>query len=187
MKIALTGRMRVGKDALAEYAIEKYGFTRFAFGDGIKESCFKMFPDKMKKGKNRSILQKFGQLMRYEFDENVWINYCFNQINADAKKRKESKFSTLNAIITDLRQPNEYQKCKEEGFVIIKVHTDDDIRLERMNAKGDNFTMDDLQHDTESHIDGFYADYIIYNNGTIEEMIGQFNEIMSELANVNFK
>jgi dephospho-CoA kinase len=51
MKIALCGKMRGGKDTIAEYAFLKYGFSRFAFGDGIREVCRLLFPEQMKNGK----------------------------------------------------------------------------------------------------------------------------------------
>lgn len=177
IKIALTSKMRAGKDTIAQYAIDNYGFTRFAFGDGIRETCKKLFPDQMKGGKNRHLLQKLGQTMRYKFDENVWVNYCFREIEAEKTRRY------ISPIITDLRQPNEYTKCKEENFIIIKVETNDEIRLQRMNENGDNFTLDDLNHETEQYINSFEYDYLIKNNDSLEEVYKQFDLIMSEIIN----
>ncbi|MDT2278152.1 hypothetical protein [Paenibacillus larvae] len=35
--IALTGKLRAGKDTVAEYLMERYGYARYAFGDGVKD------------------------------------------------------------------------------------------------------------------------------------------------------
>lgn len=185
--IALVGKMRSGKDTIAEYAIWEYGFTRFAFGDGIRKVCRELFPDQMKDGaKPRSLLQGIGQDMR-KYDPDIWVNLCFNEINREENTRNKLKLNNLMAIITDLRQPNEYARCKKEGFIMIKVETSDEVRLQRMNAKGDNFTPEDLNHETEQHIDTYEFDYIIRNNGYVEEAYLQFDEIMRNLNESNIE
>lgn len=174
IKIALAGRMRSGKDSIGFHAIENYNFTRFAFGDGIRELCKTYFPELVVEGsKPRQLYQNIGEYMR-KFNPDVWVNYCFNQMKeSDAK----------NFILTDLRQPQEMKRCKQEGFKIIKIHTDDEIRLQRMNEKGDKFTLADLEHETEQYVDTFEYDYIINNNGSIEEAYQQFDEIMEDILN----
>jgi dephospho-CoA kinase len=172
LKVALIGKMRSGKDTLADYVIEEYGFTQFAFGDGIREICRILFPEQMKEGnKPRSLLQGVGQKMR-QIDNDVWVNKCFNEIEAEK--------GILNPIITDLRQPNEYKRCKDEGYIMIRVYCDDEIRIKRILEKNDKFDLKDLQHETELHIDTFEYDYIINNNGNLEDSYKQFDEIIKQ-------
>lgn len=182
MQIALFGKMRSGKDAIAEYAIQEYDFYRFAFGDGIRKLCNEYFPELVSNGKKpRQLYQGVGQDLR-KYSPDIWVNKCFSEIE---NKRVDYAMVTgedgLKPIITDLRQPNEYKRCKEKGFTFIKVHADDKIRLQRMNEKGDSFALEDLNHETESHIDTFEYDYIITNNGSFEYAIHQFNQIYEEL------
>lgn len=185
MKVALVGKMRSGKDTIAEYAEEKYDFTRFAFGDGIREVARMLFPDQMKNGnKPRSLLQGIGQTMR-QFDNNVWVNKCFNIINGEIDFHGIFN-DGFRPIITDLRQPNEFAKCKEEGFITIKVHCDDEIRIKRILEKNDNFDKKDLEHETEMHIDAYNCDFIIHNNGSLEDLYRQFDNIVREI-NLNEK
>lgn len=173
MQIALLGKMRSGKDTIAEYAIEKYDYTRFAFGDGIREVCHTLFPEQMKNGnKPRSLLQSVGQLMR-QLDNDVWVNKCFKEIY-------ESRLE-INPIITDLRQPNEYKRCFNEGYTFIKVQCDEEIRIKRILEKNDNFDMNDLKHETEMYIDTYEYDFLIENNGSLEDLYRQFDEIMSTI------
>lgn len=178
MKIVLIGKMRSGKDTVADYAVEKYGFTRFAFGDGIRKVCRILFPEQMKNGnKPRSLLQNVGQSMR-KIDNDVWVKYCFNEIE------ESSQTVILNPIITDLRQPNEYQKCRKENYTIIKVSCDEETRLKRILEKNDSFKMEDLNHETELHIDTYEYDYLITNNGSLVELYEQFDEIVKNEINI---
>jgi dephospho-CoA kinase len=168
VRLGFVGKAAVGKDALANYAAELYGFRRFAFADALKKYDKELFGET--KGKNRKRLQDFGQFCR-TIDPLVWVNQLDKQL----------KQSDGNAIITDIRQWNELEYCKQNGFVIIKVVADDEIRLERMNERGDNFTLEDLQHKTETEMDEFPYDYLIENNGTFNATTMQFDYIIRDL------
>lgn len=181
LKIALTGKMRSGKDSLAEYAIERYGFRRFAFGDALKRHFHHIFAGYIIGGKPREYYQKFGQQMR-GYVPNIWVSKCFDAIvDASNEYQYVYKGVPFQPIITDLRQPNEYERCRAEGYTIIGVICDETTRIERIKAKGDAFNIDDLRHETESHVDTFDCDYYVSNNGTVGEMKAQFDKIMSEL------
>ncbi|MGG0667819.1 hypothetical protein ABE073_04735 [Lederbergia citrisecunda] len=170
-KIVLIGKMRSGKDTLAEYAIDKYGYKRFAFGDGIRSVAQILFPEEMSNGKPRALLQGIGQLMR-SLDENVWVKNCFHRISIE---------KDVIPIITDLRQPNEYIKCKEEGYISIKVECDEDIRLQRILSENDSFNLNDLKHETEMHIDTYDCDYVIKNDKGLEHLYSQFDAVMTNI------
>ena len=43
MIIALGGKKGSGKDTLANYLVDKYNFTRYAFGDPVKLVCKELF------------------------------------------------------------------------------------------------------------------------------------------------
>ncbi len=164
--------MRSGKDSVAEYLIKKYGFTRFAFGDGIRSVCRDLFPEQLANvQKPRSLLQGVGQAMRM-FNPNVWINKCF----------KEIKEHYGDIIITDLRQPNELNAVKLDGFYVIRVSSPDEVRIQRMNAAGDNFTLDELNHETERHIDSMDVDFEIHNDGDLDHLHNQIEIILKQMT-----
>ncbi|WP_254915720.1 hypothetical protein [Bacillus thuringiensis] len=101
--------------------------------------------------------------------------YCFedslNKVNHKSK-----------VLVNGVRQPNEYQRLRDEGFVIIRVNASDDLCIGRAKEAGDVFTEADLEHETESHIDTFKVDYEINNIGTIGEMYDQFDEVMRDIG-----
>lgn len=170
VKLALTGKMRSGKDTIAEYLIRKYNFKRFAFGDGIRNVCKEMFPEIVAQGKPRWLYQGVGQDFR-KYDPDVWVKWLFWEM-------EQNPYPWI--VVTDLRQPNEYDALVEAGFIIIKVHCSTSIRIERMKASGDNFNPEDLNHETEQHIDSFRPHFEIDNSGTIADLITEV-EIVREI------
>ena len=158
--IALTGKMRSGKDTVAQqlalqFRKERFHVNKIAFGDALKVKAKELYPEEfVDDNKPRELYQWLGQTLR-ERNEDVWVNQVAQQINNINKDSKEWGYNPQVHIITDLRQPNEYQFCKDNNFIIIKVECDDVARINRMNALGDNYTPTDLHHDTETHIDSF--------------------------------
>ncbi|MDT3698601.1 MAG: hypothetical protein RO469_04165 [Thermincola sp.] len=112
VKLALTGKMRSGKDTIAEYLIRQYNFKRFAFGDGIRKVCSEMFPEIVAQGKPRWLYQGIGQDLR-KYDPDVWVKWLFREM-------ERNPYPWI--VVTDLRQPNENDALVEAGFIIIKVH-----------------------------------------------------------------
>ncbi|PFJ29322.1 hypothetical protein CN964_29835 [Bacillus cereus] len=181
-KIAITGKARSGKTELSHYAWMLYGFKEFDFSAVLKDEFHRLFPNIPRDPKPRAYYQKFGQWLR-EIDPDIWVKmtmekvheYCFE----DALNKTNHKPKVL---VNGVRQPNEYQRLRDEGFVFIRVSASDDLRIGRAYNVGDVFTEEDLSHETESHIDAFEVDYEINNVGSIGEMYNQFDVIMRELG-----
>lgn len=186
VRIALTGKMRSGKDSLAFSILQnliKVGFypSTFTFGEGLKYYSKQLFPEEFKEeSKPRELFQWFGQTMRQR-NENIWINHTAKRINKnnEISELAGNKY-TLN-IITDLRQENEYKWCKENGFAIIKVECDDRIRIERMHGLKDDFAPTDLAHETETFIDSIEADYTVDTTHLKPE---ELDRVASEVINI---
>jgi dephospho-CoA kinase len=194
LNIALTGRLRSGKDSVAAYLSERYGYTRFAFGDELKRYYHELFGERS--AKPREGYQWFGQVMRQR-DPDVWVRKCFASIDAEDKRYYRGHHQMINsdtrevlidvpadplrAVITDLRQPNEYDRCRAEGYVIIRVNASEAVRVSRAVMSADTFNYKDLRHDTESHVDTFAVDYEIENTGTLAELHAQIDAIMAKV------
>ncbi|WP_299831709.1 adenylate kinase [uncultured Metabacillus sp.] len=166
MKIALIAKMRSGKDTVADYLCEQYGFDKYAFGDELKRYYHELFGET--EAKPREGYQWFGQTLRQR-DRDIWVRKCFENID---------KFDPIHIVVSDLRQPNEYKKCKAEGYTIVKIECDDELRVKRIMQKNDQFNMSNLKHDTEMHIDKFNYDYMINNNGSLEDLYKQVDSLI---------
>lgn len=178
-KIALTGQMRAGKDEIAKHLLIMHGFTRVAFGDELKRLAHEAFPDVSESSKPRALYQQFGQLLR-EIDPDIWVRHVERQVEALINCNGQFQ-DHVGIVITDLRQPNEYDWAKANGFTIVKVTAPVGKRLVRAKAAGDNFTEADLAHETESHVEGFTADYDIVNDGTVDDLWGKVDEMLESI------
>lgn len=123
----------------------------------------------------RILLQYIGtDLFRKLIHENVWVNatmidYKFNcrpiylepqRFEPDLIAIEESKW-----IITDVRFPNEADAIKQRKGINIRLQRNSDI--EQVN-----------EHLSETALDLYQFDYVINNNGTIEELIEQVKQIL---------
>lgn len=64
--VGLLGKLRSGKDQVAAYLTSNYGYTRFAFGDELKDDFHRTYPDIPREPKPRAGYQEYGQRMRKE-------------------------------------------------------------------------------------------------------------------------
>lgn len=193
-RIALTGKLRSGKSTVAWHLIGNYDFERVSFGTALKSYADEIFDHLTEtitqpcpfggeytvgKRKPRWLYQKFGQLMR-EIDPDVWIKHA-----EDTVKMYERYRDTRGIVIDDLRQPNEYEWCRDNGYIIIRINADDGVRVERASVLRDDFDVDNLNHETEQYVDTFDVDYEIYNNGSLGELKAQVDEIMTKIYSVS--
>ncbi len=167
-KVVLIGKMRSGKDTLADYLCKKHSFKRYAFGDALKYYYHAIFGKT--DTKPRQGYQIFGQTMR-QHDPDVWVRKVFEKINAEKPNK---------AVITDCRQPNEYERAAKENFLIVRVDCDEATRIKRMERAGDVFTLDDLRHETETALDDYPVHFTVSNAGTVEEMIYMFEQAITQ-------
>lgn len=174
-RIALCGKMRSGKSLIAGHLADAHGFRRVAFGDALKRFADDIFPhftenietlDKefggtrvIGKRKPRALYQTFGQTMR-EIDPDIWIYHAEKSLELYENMR-----DVPGVVIDDLRQPNEEEWARDNGFTIIRVNANEDTRLRRARALGDVFKVEDLRHETELHIDDIIADSDLWNDG----------------------
>lgn len=172
-KVCIVGKLRSGKDSVGEHLVENYGFKRYAFGDALKADFHRRYPEIPYEPKPRVGYQAHGQLMRELVDADIWLNRCFDNINANEKG---------SVVITDCRQLNELTRCRTESYVIIRVTAPESVRIDRAIKSSDTFNLRDLTHDTESHVEGFDVDFDVVNSGTLAELYAQIDEIMTRLT-----
>lgn len=196
IKIAITGKMRAGKDTVysilkEELELELNNFNNYTdgvfitkqhtFGGQLKYFAELLFPEHfVAGGKPRQLFQDFGQSMR-QIDEDVWVK----KVDQEIQNKLKSTYADVHiSYITDLRQPNEYEYCKENGFFILRVNATDEVRLARMMADGDNFTKEHLHHETETYVDGYEVDYDINNNFTTQNGLEELRKEVKQLVKI---
>ncbi|MDR7001585.1 AAA family ATPase [Neobacillus niacini] len=181
VKIALCGKLRSGKDVAAHYLHIKYGFDRIAFGDALKRIAHETFPWVSESSKPRALYQDVGQLMR-SIDENVWIRHAERKVAGTIDFRVNTGHDRVGIVLTDVRQQNEVDWCWRNGFTLIRVTAQDEVRIARAIEAGDDFNENDLEHITESAIDGFAVDYSVSNDGSVGDLQDKIDEIMGAIG-----
>jgi len=162
-KILINGRSLAGKDTIADYLVEKYGFTKISFATPIYELAERFFGMKIK---NRFILQQIGQKFR-EIDPDVWVKYAFKE----AEKYEK-------VVLVDVRQANEYIYGVNNGFIPLRVSADFDLRVQRAIERDGGYPDTSLwENDSETGADNFK--YIeLDNNGKKEDMYKILDQIV---------
>jgi dephospho-CoA kinase len=171
-RLSIFSPMRGGKDTVAAEIMSKHfdrECVKLAYGDKLKEMYHGIFGHNGSK-KDRDGYQWFGQAMRARQGD-IWIQNVEPLLQYNLAKNN-------HVIFTDMRQPNEYEHLKANDFVMIKVDTPLDIRIERMKAAGEEVREEFLTHETESHMDSFQYDYIIHNDSTLENLHRQVYNVM---------
>lgn len=135
----------------------------------------------------RLLMQLLGtECGRNIIHPNVWVNATLSDYRPYGYEKGSNKnvadvledihFNTLNYldwIITDTRFPNEADAVKSRDGI--------NIRLNRPNPKGiiNDFENSDINlHPSETALDNYTFDYVIENNGTIEDLIIKVKEIL---------
>ena len=126
MILGLAGYARSGKDTVAEYLVEKYGFVRMAFADPMREALLRLDPNINLAGMSvplsmavrgmgwetlkedsqevRQLLQRMGtEVGREMFGEHFWVDYAINAAVDSGHER---------IVFSDVRFPNEVSGIK---------------------------------------------------------------------------
>ena len=178
--IGICGKKYHGKDTVANYLVEKYGYKRIAFADPIKEICKNIFGlsneqlygnkkediDDYWKISPRQLMQFIGtdlfrnntEKVMPDIGENIWIHVLVKKISDEIHKDPHARF-----VITDVRFENELEYIAKLNGLKIKVQRNNIINTDN--------------HVSESYIDKLNVDYIINNDDTIENLNHEIDKL----------
>lgn len=182
MIIGLSGYARTGKDTVADYLVEKYGFVRMAFADPMKEALYRLDPlitvggmpgvslayavdrmgwEDLKSTSDdiRPLLQRMGtEVGRNMFGQDFWVDYAIGQ-----------SWKHDNVVFSDVRFQNEAEAVRKAWGYNIRINRDG------VGPANDHISERDL--DNYRHFDD-----TILNNGSIAELYNKVDFIMEELT-----
>lgn len=169
MRFIINGRAGAGKDVIADYMVEEYGFTKITFADGIYEIARNTFGMTTK---DRKLLQTIGQKMR-EIDPDVWIKHV-------EQKVKQLGYDS-NIVISDCRQSNEYDiMVHEHNFIPIRVAADKEIRRDRIRLRdGVDPDMSLLETKGETGADNKEYKYEVLNESSKTDLYNIIDSIIT--------
>jgi len=188
MLIGICGLIGSGKDTVAERLVTHHNYKRDSFAKSLKDAVSSIFdwnremlegntkesrawrekPDEFwtkKFGKEvtpRWVLQHFGtEVMRQNMHDAIWIDSVIARYKGD------------NTVISDTRFMNEIKTIRENKGIIILVKRGELPTQEWMSANG--------RHKSEWDWMSAEFDYTINNNGTLDELNDNIDNIIRQL------
>ena len=167
MKIMVAGKKGAGKDEAVKYLLAKYGGLDFSFAKPLYDMMYAC-QDIMgiPRYKDRLFLTTIGDHYRKD-NPNAFVDRCFTLTN----------LCLVSTYITDGRYENELDNGKKNGFSIIQVVSDDNIRQTRRP----NESIIDSHSSENGYPDDYPFDITIVNNGTLEEFHAELNKFVQPL------
>lgn len=176
--LGIAGEMGCGKGTIAKYAIGKYGSGSLRFSTILRDVLDRLYLEQ-----SRENLQKLSTVLRQNFGEDLFSGAMMH----DAENSGQDL-----VIIDGVRRMTDIVHLRElPHFKLIYVDADIRARYERIVGRGENVnetqkTFEQFQEDhkdeSELQILGLkdYADYVVDNNSTFEQLYVQVDEIVKE-------
>ena len=129
----------------------------------------------------RLLLQLLGtEYGREIIHPNIWVNSLMSEYFCVQSDLAPNGIDCPNWIITDMRFPNEMEAVKKKGGITIRVNRPCDICGGSGYHKMSCPVSKSGEHYSEKALDNAEFDYVIDNNGTIEELIVKIKDILIE-------
>lgn len=189
MIIGVVGKIAAGKTTVAKFFEEK-GFCRVSCSDPLIDllthnvSDYSWIPELPEKAEpTRDRLIEFGKYLKDKYGGDILIRLAVD-------KKRHCK----NIVIDGVRSIEEVETIKRLGGKVIYVEARPEVRYERLRKRGaekdkviqsfeDFLRMDEeeekLYHTTKLKE---VADYVIVNEGTLEDLREKVEEIIGELT-----
>jgi dephospho-CoA kinase len=177
--IGLSGYAQSGKDTVANYLVNNYGFTKISFADPIRKALYLLNPKvrvadmsgvslaaavdglgwenlKAESTDARELLQRMGtEVGREMFGKDFWVN------QAIIKAREHEK-----VVFADVRYENEVQAILEASGAVWRVSKPE---IQAVN-----------RHESETSLDSYSFHKHIYNSGSLEDLYGMVEDLVND-------
>ena len=204
MIIGICGLIGSGKDTVADYLVNVHGFRRESFAGTLKDAVAAVFgwDRTMLEGRTKAsrewleqvdpwwaerlqianltprwVLQNWGtEVMRRGFHDDIWIASIENKI----------RNSVDNVVISDCRFPNEIGSIRTSGGIIVRTCRGPEpswynFALQENLQKSKEAKQELIKlnvHASETAWIGTEFDYVLDNNGAMDDLYEQVNNIV---------
>ncbi|OGE86639.1 MAG: hypothetical protein A3J48_01720 [Candidatus Doudnabacteria bacterium RIFCSPHIGHO2_02_FULL_46_11] len=178
--IGLVGLIASGKSDIGKYVSKKYNADYIRFSDILRDIL-----DRISVEYTRQSLVKLSQILRENFGESIFSK----AVAGDIKKSKRTIF-----VVDGIRREGDVEFLKNSSkFYLVWVEADPKIRYQRIISRDDNTDdqhktfeefLKDHNLETEQTIIPLKekADFNIDNNGSLEDLYKQIDEIVKKTS-----
>ena len=179
--LTLVGPVSCGKGTICNYINEKYNGGSCRYSTIIRDLL-----DRLYLPQSRENLQNISTALRQQFGDDLLA-----KVIAEDVKKIDKKIVTVDGA---RRMPDLAELKKLTGFYLVYVDANEKARYERIVKRNENTDdrtktfaefQKDAQAETEIRIADMknHADFIINNNGTVEELHAQVDDIIKKITN----
>jgi hypothetical protein len=178
MIIAICGLKRVGKDTVANYVVDKYGYKHVKIAETLKNVCKTLFDFKDVESCSKDIVDPTWNItprLAMQFIGTEVFQFKIQEILPDIGRTFWIK-KTINTIsdkdrvvISDLRFEHEVKEILQRfpNTVVIKIIKD-------------RFS-DDCSHPSEQEWKNIKENILLKNDGTIDQLYRKIDSIVSKM------
>jgi dephospho-CoA kinase len=183
--IGITGTLGAGKGTIVDYLVKNSGFVHFSAREDVI--------DKEIEKRGLPITRDNMVLVANDLRKNYGPSYVAEELF------KMAQNSDKNCVLESLRTAGEIESLRKKGkFYLFAIDAEQKTRYnrvqERKNTQSDNVSFEKFieQEETEMKSDDpnkqnlskciSMADYVFENNGTLEDLYKQVDEIISEIS-----
>jgi dephospho-CoA kinase len=174
--LGLAGEMASGKGTSAKYIVEKYAGNSHRFSTMLRDVLGRLYLDQ-----SRENMSRLSTIVRENFGEDALA-----KVVAEDVKRGMHDYVAVDGVrrLADIKYLKEIPQ-----FKLVYIETDMRVAYDRLVKRGENTddygkTFEEFQKEheleTELQIKGLkeFADYVVDNNGTLEDLHMQFDKIL---------
>lgn len=174
------GQMASGKGTAAAYLKETHGAVTFRFSTVLRDIL-----DRLYLPHDRANIQRISQVLREGIDQEILSRVIVHDVEAE----------TAPLIVIDgvRRKPDVAYLRDIDGFILVHITADMQIRFERLTKRSENpddqtktFEQFQRDHDAEAEIQiteiATEADETIDNNGSQESLYAQLDALVQKYA-----
>lgn len=175
MLIGLCGKARSGKDTIADYLVNEYGFQKKTFAAPLKalvKDLFDFDDDQINGGRKEEIDGRYGVTPRHLLQKvgTDWFRSVYDRVWVD--KLLRGLDSSVNTVVSDVRFLNEVKAINRAGGCTIRV-----VRENHAGASGGI-----KGHKSESEIDSIppecFAATFRAGSGCIDQLYEMTNNFI---------
>jgi hypothetical protein len=205
MIIGVCGLIGAGKDTIADYLVNIHQFRRESFANTLKDSVASVFgwDRDLLEGRTRHsrewreqvdpwwaerlgmpnltprwVLQYWGtEVVRKSFHDDTWIASLENKL----------RNSSDDVVISDCRFPNEIKAIRNQGGTVLRVVRGPEPEWYDLAVESNRGQFNHMKtaypevHASETAWVGTEFDAVLYNNGTLDQLYKQINDLVQDL------